>query len=125
MPDDAAHLSDDRRMMIEALDALSGHMTFLAARGKARSDKALGTMIREAAADAGVKKSANGLRKRLASAMADGGATAHQIAAWTGHESLKEVDHATKSADRRRAVIGAEQEQNAGKHSGQRWEMQN
>ncbi len=99
-------------MMIEALDALSCHMTFLAARGKARSEKALGTMIREAAADAGVRKSAHGLRKSLASALADGGATAHQIAAWTGYESLKEVDHYTKSADRRRAVIGTEQEQN-------------
>lgn len=113
MPDYAAHLSDDRRMMIEALESLSGHMTFLAARGRARSEKALGTMIREAAADAGVKKSAHGLRKSLASALADGGATAHQIAAWTGHESLKEVDHYTKSADRRRAVIGVEKTKNA------------
>jgi len=110
LPDYAAHLGDDRDMMHAALEALSGHMTFLAAKGRARSDKALGTMIREAARAAGVEKSAHGLRKSLAAALAEGGATAHQISSWTGHESLKEVDHYTKSADRRRAVIGTEQE---------------
>ena len=108
-------------MMHEALRALSGQMTFLDAKGKPRSDKALGTMIREAAIAAGFQKSAHGLRKSLAAELADGGATAHQIAAWTGHETLKEVDHYTKSADRTRAVRGTEHDQNGGKHPGQGW----
>lgn len=121
LPDYAAHLAEDRQLMHQALAVLARHMTFLAAKGKTRSDKSLGTMIREAAREAGVEKSAHGLRKSLAAALAEGGASAHQISSWTGHESLKEVDHYTKSADRRRAVIGTEQEQNVGKHSGQRW----
>ncbi|NPD16117.1 site-specific integrase [Xinfangfangia sp. D13-10-4-6] len=121
LPDFAQHLSEDRALMHEALKALTGQMTFLDAKGKARSEKALGTMIREAAIDAGFKKSAHGLRKSLATELAEGGATAHQISSWTGHETLKEVDHYTKSADRRRAVIGTEQDRNIVNRSGQRW----
>ncbi|WP_273689070.1 tyrosine-type recombinase/integrase [Ketogulonicigenium vulgare] len=121
LPDFATHLSEDRAIMHQALEALAGQMTYLDARGKARSEKSLGTMIREAAMEAGFKKSAHGLRKSLATELAEGGATAHQISAWTGHETLKEVDHYTKSADRRRAVVGTEQDQNIGKHSGQMW----
>lgn len=115
LPDFAIHLSRDRDLMLQALTALSGQMTFLQAKGRTRSEKALGTMIREAAIDAGFKKSAHGLRKSLATELAEGGASAHQIAAWTGHETLREVDHYTKSADRRRAVRGTEQGQNVGK----------
>ena len=125
LPDFAQHLTEDRDLMIEALKALSGQMTFLDAKGKARSEKALGTMIREAAQDAGFKKSAHGLRKSLATDLAEGGATAHQISSWTGHETLKEVDHYTKSADRRRAVMGTEQVQNIGNRPGQHWKTQN
>lgn len=121
LPQFARHLDADRTLMHAALQALAGQMTFLDAKGKARSDKALGTMVREAAIDAGFKKSAHGLRKSLATELAEGGATAHQISSWTGHETLKEVDHYTKSADRRRAVIGTEQDQNIGNRSGQRW----
>ncbi|MFC3628271.1 tyrosine-type recombinase/integrase [Paracoccus angustae] len=121
LPDFAVHLAADRAMMHEALKALAGQMTFLDAKGKARSEKSLGTMIREAARDAGVPKSSHGLRKALATELAEGGATPHQIAAWTGHETLKEVDHYTKAADRRRAVRGTERDGNGGKHPGQGW----
>ncbi|MFD2843443.1 hypothetical protein [Paracoccus cavernae] len=57
-------------------------------------------------------KSAHGLRKSRAMAIAETGATAHQIAAWTGHESLTEVQRYSKAADRRRILSGAEPEQN-------------
>ena len=67
-----------------------------------------------AARAAGVKKSAHGLRKARCAFNADGGATATQIAAWTGHESLSEVTHYTRAADRLRAVMGAEQAGNVG-----------
>lgn len=117
LPDFAAHLGHDRDLMRQSLEALSGQMTYLAAKGRTRSEKALGTMIREAAIAAGLQKSAHGLRKSLATELAEGGATAHQIGAWTGHETLREVDHYTKSADRRRAVKGTEQDQNVGKHA--------
>ncbi len=92
----------------------SGHMTFLAtAAGRTRSDKAFGGFVREAARTAGVVKSAHGLRKCRAAMLAEGGATEHEIAAWTGHTSLSEVQHYIKSANRRSAVIGTEQDRNS------------
>lgn len=84
------------------------HMTFLAtAQGKTRSHKAVGNFISEAAAAAsGFDRSAHGLRKARATALAEGGATPHQIASWTGHLSLSEVQHYTEAANRRAAVTG-------------------
>lgn len=55
---------------------------------------------------AGVKKTAHGLRKTRATVLAEGGATASQIAAWTGHKTLAEVEHYTREYDRMRAVMG-------------------
>ena len=114
LPDYAASMAADRDLMHQALAAVSkGHMTFLAtAQGRTRSEKALGTLIRESALKAKVKKTAHGLRKARAVALAEAGATAHQIGAWTGHHSLKEVEHYTRAANRRRAVMGSEQERN-------------
>ncbi|WP_242514395.1 tyrosine-type recombinase/integrase [Rhodovulum sulfidophilum] len=95
-------------------------MTYLAtARGQTRSSKALGTLIREAARAAGIEKSAHGLRKARAVALAEAGATTHQIAAWTGHVSLKEVEHYTRATQRRAAVVGIEQERNVANTSAQ------
>lgn len=104
------HFADpaDRALMFDAIAPFSGHMTFLATvDGQGRSAKALGTMIRDACAKAGVAKSAHGLRKARATALADGGGTTHEIAAWTGHDTLSEVERYTRAANRRRAVIGA------------------
>lgn len=109
----------DRDLMHQAIAALSGHMTFLAtAQGKTRSHKALGTVIKEAAREAGVEKSAHGLRKSRAVALAEGGATALQIGAWTGHYSLSEVAHYTAEMDRKTAVMGTERDQNSANQSG-------
>ncbi len=44
-------------------------------------------------------------------ALAEAGATAHQIAAWTGHESLSEVQRYSKAADRKRILSSTNQEQ--------------
>lgn len=113
LPAYASGMATDRAEAHRAIEPLAGHMTFLAtAQGRARSSKALGNMIREAAREAGVEKSAHGLRKTRAVALAEAGATTHQIAAWTGHETLKEVAHYTEQADRRRAVMGTEQDRN-------------
>lgn len=107
LPAYAAHMQGDRDMMHRALGD-NGHMTFLAtSRGAGRSAKALGTLIQFACEKAGVDKSAHGLRKARATALAEGGATTHQIAAWTGHATLQEVEHYTREADRRRAVMGS------------------
>lgn len=99
--------------MHAAIAPLADHMTFLAtSKGGARTSTGLGTLIRESARAAGVAKSAHGLRKCRAIALAEAGATVHQIAAWTGHATLKEIDRYTRRADRRRAVMGTEQAQN-------------
>lgn len=105
----------DRDLALAALAPLAGHMTFLATKqGRARSGKSIGNDLSAAARKAGVMKSAHGLRKARATVNAEGGATAHQIGAWTGHESLSEVEHYTRAVDRMRAVIGAERDGNDG-----------
>jgi integrase len=95
-------------MMHTALAAIStGHMTFRATQtGRTRSSVALGHLIRESAAAAGFDKSAHGLRATRAIDLAENGATTHQVGAWTGHKSLKEIEHYTTDASRRRAVMG-------------------
>lgn len=79
------------------------------AHGKPRSVKATSQWFAAAARAAGIEgKTAHGLRKLRAQIMAENGATAHQIAAWTGHKSLSEVEHYSKSADRKRILGGTE-----------------
>lgn len=109
LPDYAEAMAQDRAAMHDALDCLPAQMVFLpTTQGARRSSKALGTMIRESARAAGIDRTAHGLRKSRAIALAEAGATTHQIAAWTGHHTLKEVAHYTQAADRRRAVMGNE-----------------
>lgn len=119
LPDYASAMASDRAMLHDAIAPFAGHMTFLATQGRSRSHKAAGHVLSEAAHKLGIDKSAHGLRKYRATALAEAGATASQIAAWTGHQSLSEVSHYTRSADRRRAVMGTEQGQNLGNHSDQ------
>lgn len=104
----AGKMLADRKLMHAAINARADrHMTFLAtAQGRTRSSKALGHLISEAAQAARVDKSAHGLRKARAKALAEAGATVHQIAAWTGHITLEEVEHYTREANRRAAVRG-------------------
>lgn len=115
LPGYAEAMSEDRETMHAALACLAGQMTFLATQGgRTRSHKALGTLIAEAAREAKItNRSAHGLRKSRAMELAEAGATTHQIAAWTGHQSLSEVQHYTEAADRRRAVRGTEQDRNS------------
>ena len=115
LPAYAASLADDRRIMHDAIACLSGHLLFIHAKGRARSANAIGGDVRASARAAGVEKSAHGLRKTRAYSLADAGATTHQIGAWTGHETLAEIAHYTARADRRRAVMGTEQDANGEK----------
>jgi integrase/recombinase XerD len=83
--------------------------------GKPRSVKGLSQWLSRAATLAGLPDdcTAHGLRKARASALAEAGATASQIGAWTGHQSLSEVAHYTRAADQK-GILGAEQERNTG-----------
>lgn len=111
LPDYAGGMEHDRAMMHAALQACAGHMTFLATKdGRTRSAKAIGGDVAKSARAAKVAKSAHGLRKTRAATLAEAGASAHQIGAWTGHESLSEVAHYTRSADRKRAVMGTNED---------------
>ena len=114
VPRTAGHDAHERDMMHDALAALGRYqMTFLATeRGAARSSKALGNLVASAARAAGINKSAHGLRKARGISLAEGGTSAHGIMSWLGHQTLKESEHYTKLASRRRAVIGTEQDQN-------------
>ncbi|KFI30438.1 hypothetical protein CDV50_11325 [Haematobacter massiliensis] len=109
LPDHAIEGEADRGMMHEAIIAIStGHMTFLATKQGTRSSNAIGNLISGAAEKSGFDRSAHGLRKSRAIWLAEHGASAHQIGAWTGHQSLAEITHYIKRADRRKAVMGTD-----------------
>ena len=57
---------------------------------------------------------AHGLRKARAARLAEIGASAHQVGAWTGHESLSEVSHYTRAADKKSILGGMEQKRKTG-----------
>ena len=114
LPAWAAHMRPDLEELHKAIEARPRRgMTFmLTERGASRSVKAASSWFAAAARKAGLDGlSAHGLRKTRAQLLAEAGATAHQIAAWTGHESLSEVEHYAAKADRRRILSGPDQEQ--------------
>lgn len=94
-----------------ALDAVpADQMTFLQTEfGKPFVAQGFGNWFRDVCNEAGVKKSAHGLRKAGATRLAEHGCTDHEIMAWGGWTSLTEVQRYTKRANRKRlAVAGAE-----------------
>jgi integrase len=78
------------------LDATAiGNLTFLVSeRGEPFSAPRFGNWFRERCREAGLPKgcSAHGLRKAAARRLAEAGCTAHEIAAMTGHPSLREIE---------------------------------
>lgn len=97
-----------------ALDACpSGHLTFLVTdegkRSKPFTAAGFSQWFTERARDAGLPKgcSPHGLRKAAARRLAEAGCTPHQIAAVTGHVTLKEVERYTKAADQGRLAEAA------------------
>jgi len=88
------------------------NLTFLTtAFGKPFIADGFGNWFREVCNEAGIPKgySAHGLRKAGATRLADHGATGHELMAWGGWKTLKEVERYTKAADRKRAAkSGAE-----------------
>lgn len=117
LPAYAEHMDAERQEVLAALRHLEGHMTFLAtAHGRPRSVNGLGNMIREAAREAKVEKSAHGLRKSRAIALAEAGGSSHQIGSWTGHQTLAEIEHYIRKANRRRAVMGTNPDPQCANH---------
>jgi integrase len=91
------------REIIEATPTV-GVKTFLVTHfGKPYTAPGFGNWFRELCDAAGCHGvSAHGLRKATARRLAEIGCTAHQIAAITGHATLKEVQRYTNAADRKR-----------------------
>jgi integrase len=84
-------------------------LTFLETRaGKSRSPNGLGNQMRAWCDAAGLPEcSSHGLRKACARRLAEAGATAHEIAAVTGHGTLAEVQRYTRDANRVSLADGA------------------
>lgn len=106
LPAYAAHMEPDRLLCKQALSHTGKAFTFLNVNGRARSHKGAGQAIIKACREMELDRSAHGLRKSRAIALAEAGATAPQIAAWTGHRSLSEVTDYIAEMNRRKAVSG-------------------
>ena len=111
----AASWAGDRATAIEAVRSVApGGFTMLEANGgRSRSAKGLSNLISASARAAGIiGKTAHGLRVARLTAIAESGGTTQAIMSWGGHKTLKEAEHYTLGVDRRRQVVGVEQEQN-------------
>ena len=93
-----------------AIDACpSGHLTFIATEsGKPSSGNSFGNWFADAVRAAGLSGlAAHGLRKAAARRLAEAGCTTHEIAAVTGHRSLREVEVYTRAASQERGADAA------------------
>ena len=83
---------------------LGEHLTFMVKEfGKPFTSAGFGNWFRERCDEAGLERcSAHGLRKAACRRLAEAGCTAHQIAAISGHASLREVERYTKAVDQAR-----------------------
>jgi integrase len=100
-----------------AMDAMpkAAHLTFLTTEfDKPFTAAGFGGWFRDRCDDAGIPLSAHGLRKAGAARLAEAGATDHEIMAWGGWTSLKEVQRYTKAANRRRLAMRAADKLKAG-----------
>jgi integrase len=88
-----------------------GLTTFLVdGSGKPYKRKHFGRLFREYCDKAELHHcNTHGLRKAAARRFAEAGCTEHEIAAWTGHASLREVRRYTKAVDQERLAIVAAQ----------------
>ena len=85
------------------------HLTFLTTQfGQPFTAAGFGNWFREQCDGAGLKHcSAPGLRKAAARQLAEAGCTEHEIAAITGHASLREIARYTKTVDQKKLAAAA------------------
>jgi integrase len=96
---------------IIAASPIIGLTTFLADElGTPYKAKYFGRRFREWCDAAELRHcSAHGLRKAAARRFAEAGCSEHEIAAWTGHASLREVRRYTKAVSQERLAVSAAQ----------------
>jgi site-specific recombinase XerD len=82
----------------------SGHLTLLITEfGRPFTPAGFGNWFRDQCDQANLRHcSAHGLRKATAAALAEAGATAHEISAVTGHMSLEEIERYTRAARKKK-----------------------
>lgn len=100
-----------------AIDAMpkAEHLTFIVTeRGEPFTAAGFGGWFRDQCDLAGVPFSAHGLRKAGATRFADHGCFDHEIMAWGGWTSIKEVQRYTKTANRKRLAQSAAAKLKAG-----------
>jgi integrase len=97
----------------------SGHLTFLVTEfGKPFAVAGFGNWFREQCDIANLHHcSFHGLRKAASVRLAEAGCTPHEIAAITGHASLKEIVRYTSTVDRKRLAAAAMEKMKAGTSS--------
>jgi integrase len=90
-------------------ESAAGNLTFLTTQfGKPFTAAGFGNWFRDRCNEAGLPHcTAHGLRKAAARRLAEAGCTEHEIAAITGHASLREIVRYTKAADQRRLARAA------------------
>lgn len=111
LPEFAEVYEPDRLLLLQAIEERpERHLTWLATRaGASRSQKSVSQWFAAKARAAGIEgRTAHGLRKSRAIALAEAGGTAPQIGAWTGHISLEEIERYIRRYDRRRALSRTE-----------------
>ena len=93
------------------IDATPGeHLTFLVKKtGRPYCGTEFSGQFRAWCDEAGLPKGCtfHGLRATGCTRLADAGCSAHEIAAWSGHMTLKEVERYTKSANQKRLAVQA------------------
>src|SRR5262249_21640951 len=97
--------------VLAAIDAMpTKHLTFLVTElGKPFTAAGFGNWSRDQCNAANLPKnlSAHGLRKAGATRLAEHGCTDHEIMAWGGWTSLKEVQRYTRAVNRKRLALQA------------------
>jgi integrase len=90
-------------------DTSKDNLTFLVTQfGRPFTVAGFGNWFRARCNEAGLPHcSAHGLRKAASRRLAELGCTVHEVAAITGHASLREVQRYTKGADQRRLATSA------------------
>lgn len=77
------------------------------ARGEPFTKESFGNCFSEAARQAGIRKSAHGVRKVAATIAAENGATAHELMAIFGWVNIRQAEVYTREAERARLAAGA------------------
>ena len=116
-----AELSIPVHADLEAIiaESAAGQMTFLTTEfGKPFTAAGFGNWFREQCDMGNLRHcSAHGLRKAAARRLAEAGCTEHEIAAITGHASLREIARYTKAVDQKKLATAAMEKVKAGTSS--------